>query len=158
RQTRNAYVSETHLFGPQVVNEFRVSFSRDYSSLAGIHKGADVVTQFGLQGINLGDKAGLCCVPNVQLVNFSPMHEYPTYFWLAEPYQLHDNVPLVRGRHHMKTGILIRDNQPAISEQPTSDFGTMSFSGFATGFDYADFLLGIPQTTGRYDREQPSYY
>ena len=52
----------------------------------------------------------------------------------------------------MKTGLLIRDNRPAISEQPTSDFGTMSFSGFATGFDYTDFLLGIPQSTGRYDR------
>ena len=158
RQTRNAYLSETHLFGPQVVNEVRVSFSRDYSSLAGVHKGADVINQWGLQGINLGDKANLAGVPNVTFVNFSNMYEYPTYFWLAQTYELLDNVTLIRGRHHMKAGILIRDNKPAISEQPTSDFGTMSFSGFATGFDYADFLLGVPQTTGRYDREQPSYY
>jgi hypothetical protein len=158
RQTRNAYLSETHLFGPKVVNELRVSFSRDFSSLAGVHKGADVVTQWGLQGIFLGDKAGLAGVPNVTFVNFSNMYEYPTYFWLAQTYELLDNLTLIRGRHHMKTGILIRYNQPAISEQPTSDFGALNFNGFASGFDYADFLLGVPQGTGRYDREQPSYY
>jgi hypothetical protein len=158
RQTRNAYISETHLFGPKVVNELRVSFQRDYSSLAGVHKGADVVTQWGLQGINITDKGGLAGVPNVTFVNFSQMYEYPTYFWLGQTYELLDNVTLIHDRHHMKTGILIRDNKPAISEQPTSDFGTLSFNGFATGFDYADFLLGIPQSTGRYDREQPSYY
>src|SRR2546423_13023894 len=46
---------------------------------------------------------------------------------------------------------------PAISEQPTSDFGTMSFDGFASGFHYADFLLGIPHAPGRYERSQPRY-
>jgi hypothetical protein len=39
-----------HIFSPAVVNEVRVSFSRDYSKLAGVHSGADVVNQFGLQG------------------------------------------------------------------------------------------------------------
>ncbi len=158
RQTRNAYISETHIFSPAVVNEARFSFSRDYSKLAGVHNGSDVVNQWGLQGIDLSDKAGLAGVPNVTFVNFSQMYEYPTYFWLAETYELLDNVTLIKGKHRMKTGLLIRDNRPAISEQPTSDFGTLNFNGFATGFDYADFLLGIPQTTGRYDREQPSNY
>ena len=139
-----------------MVNEVRISFSRDYSRLAGVHSGADVVNQCGLQGIDLSDKAGLAGVPNITFVNFSNMYEYPTYFWLAETYELLDNVTLIKGSHRMKAGLLIRDNRPAISEQPTSDFGTMSFNGFATGFDYADFLLGVPQTTGRYDREQPS--
>ncbi len=158
RQTRNAYLSETHIFSPAIVNEARISFSRDYSTLAGVHSGSDVVKQFGLQGIDLSDKAGLAGVPNITFVNFSNMYEYPTYFWLAETYELLDNVTMIKGKHRMKAGLLIRANRPAISENPSSDFGTLGFNGFATGFDYADFLLGIPQTTGRYDRAPPSSY
>jgi hypothetical protein len=158
RQTRNDYISETHIFSPSVVNEARIGFARDYSKLAGVHSGADVVTQFGLQGINLSNKAGLAGVPNVTFVNFSNMYEYPTYYWLGETYELLDNITLIKGKHRMKAGFLIRDNRPAISEQPSSDFGTLGFNGFATGFDYSDFLLGIPQSTGRYDRAVPSSY
>ena len=102
RQTRNAYLSETHIFSPLVVNEARISFSRDYSKLAGVHNGADVVNQFGLQGIDLSDTAGLAGVPNVTFVNFSQMYEYPTYFWLAETFELLDNVTLIKGKHRMK--------------------------------------------------------
>jgi hypothetical protein len=155
RQLRNTYLSETHTFGPHLINEARIGFARDYSHLAGVHKGGDVVKQFGLQGINTdNDLAG---VPNVSFVNFSEMYEFPTYYWLSETWEGLDNVTLIKGNHNIKTGVLLRHNRPAISEQPTSDFGTMSFDGFATGFDYADFLLGLPQQTSRYARSQPRY-
>jgi hypothetical protein len=162
RQTRNAYVSETHTFGPRLINEARIGYSRDFSHLAGIHNGASLIQQFGIQGINAD--ASLAGVPAVNFVNFANWFEFPTYFWLSETYEALDNVTLIKGSHNIKAGFLARYNRPAISEQPPSDFGTYSFDGFATagpggtgGFDYADFLLGIPHETTRYVRSQPRY-
>jgi len=157
RQTRNVHISETHTFSPTLFNELRFGFARDYSTLAGIHHGAELLEQFGLQGINLSNKRDLAGVPSVNFVNFSSWSEFPSYFWVAETYEFLDNISFSRGKHNFKAGALVRRNRPNISACCTSDFGTLSFDGFATGFDYSDFLLGIPQSTGRFERPQPRY-
>ncbi len=157
RQVRNLQVSETHMFSPSLLNEFRFGYSRDYSTLGGVHNGASVVQQVGLQGIDLSDKGQLHGVPYVGFNNFSNMTEYPSYFWMAETFEALDNVNIVRGKHNFKTGVLMRRNRGNISAQPQSDFGVLNFDGFATGFDYADFLLGLPISTSRIERSQPRY-
>jgi len=157
RRTRNAYVSDTHVFSGQLLNEFRLGFSRDYSRLAGVHRGAELLEQFGLHGIDVAHKQDLSGVPGVKLVNFSAMSEFPSYFWMTETYEFLDNLTYTNGRHSWKTGTLARRNRGNISSCCDSDFGTLSFDGFATGFDYADFLLGLPQSTRRFHRSQPRY-
>jgi len=37
RRNINAYISETHIFSPSLVNEFQAGFSRDHSDLLGVH-------------------------------------------------------------------------------------------------------------------------
>ncbi len=157
RQTRNAYVSETRTFSPTLLNEFRFGYARDYSTLAGVHKGAQLIEQFGLQGINTANKQGFAGVPSVNFNNFSSMYEYPSYFWMSEIYEFLDNLTHVKGKHSVKTGLLLRRSRANISECCDGDFGTLNFDGFATGFDYADFLLGLPHSTNRFDRSQPRY-
>jgi hypothetical protein len=157
RQTRNAYISETHTFSPTLLNEFRFGYGRDYSTLGGAHKGAQLIDQFGLQGINTANKQDLEGVPSVNFDNFASWWEFPTYYWMSEIYELLDNVTFVKGRHNIKTGVLVRRNRGNITECCDSDFGTLNFDGFATGFDYADFLLGLPHSTNRFERSQPRY-
>jgi len=157
RQVRNLQVSETHIFSPTLLNEFRFGYSRDYSTLGGVHNGASVVQQVGLQGIDLSNKGQLQGVPYVSYNNFSTMQEYPSYFWMAETFELLDNVNWVKGKHNLKTGFLMRRNRGNISAQPQSDFGVLNFDGFATGFDYADFLLGLPINTSRIERSPNRY-
>lgn len=157
RNTRNAYVSETHTFSPTLLNEFRMGFNRDASQLTGYHQGADVVRSFGLQGINLSTKAGLTGVPSISFRNFSALNENGTQGWAQETYEFLDNLTWVRGNHTFKGGILIRRNRVNIPDSGSPDFGSMRFDGFATGYDYADFLLGIPHTSGRYERGRTRY-
>ncbi len=156
RSTQNAYISETHSFRSTLLNEARIGFSRDASNLAGVHSGSQVVQQVGLQGIDLARKGNLSGVPDVNFTNFSSMYEFPTYFWRTQTLELLDNVTWVREKHSLKTGFLMRHFLNNISQCCSSDFGTLNFDGFATGFDYADFLLGLPHTTDRYTRNQPS--
>jgi hypothetical protein len=85
------------------------------------------------------------------------MFEYPSYFWMSEIFEVLDNVTYVKGKHSIKTGLLLRRSRANISECCESDFGTLNFDGFATGFDYADFLLGFPHSTSRFDRSSPRY-
>jgi len=156
RSTQNAYISETHSFSSTLLNEFRVGFSRDASDLAGAHRGAQVVQQVGLQGIDLSTKGNLAGVPDVNFNNFSSMYEFPTYFWRTQTLEFLDNVTWVKGKHNLKAGFLLRHIDNNISQCCSSDFGTLNFDGFATGFDYADFLLGLPHSSDRYSRNQPS--
>ena len=63
-----------------------------------------------------------------------------------------------KGRHNLKMGVMIRRNDPNISDNPGCDFGCYGFDGSITGFDYADFLLGIPATTNRNFRAPSAYF
>ena len=58
--------------------------------------------------IRKANKAGLAGVPNLSFVNFSRMYEYPSYFWLAETWELLDNITVVKGSH--KLGLLKHDD------------------------------------------------
>lgn len=158
RNTRNAYVSETHLFSPALVNEFRFGFARDHSRLEGFHRGAEVAEKWGLQGLNLANKRGLSGVPRVYFVNFSPLHESGSYFWVQESFDIINNLTWTKGKHIVKSGVFLRRSRINIAEYNTvNDFGRLDFDGFASGFDYADFLLGLPHRSNRYERAQPRY-
>lgn len=158
RRTFNTYISETHIFTPTLLNEFRIGFSRDRSTLSGAHSGSQVVKSVGLQGIDT--TSTLTGVPYVGFQDISSMNEFYTYFYMSETSELLDNVTFVKGRHTMKAGVLVRHNTPSQSNQPNgnSDFGAFNFDGFATGFDYADFLLGLPHTTSLAYRAPNSYF
>ena len=71
---------------------------------------------------------------------------------LVETFEALDNIKYVRGKHNLKMGFLMRRNRGDISTCCDSDFGLLNFDGFATGFDYADFLLGLPQSTTPFRR------
>jgi hypothetical protein len=155
RNARNVYASETHTFSPRIVNEFRVGFSRDYSFLAAFQKGWDVVKQVGLQGVIAnGDLYG---VPDLTFVNFPEMASRPDYRYLSQSWEALNNISVQKGKHGLKAGILVRYAQPGTTPWSSADFGQMNFSGFATGFDYADFLLGIPRDSERVYRAPTRY-
>lgn len=152
RDSWNTYISETHLFSPTLVNEFRAGYARDYSPIEGAHKGAELVERWGLQGLNLANKRDISGVPYINWSNFSGYYELTSYYWAQETYEFLDNLTWTRGRHVIKAGGLLRryrTNSGGQDSFPT--FGSYTFDGFATGFDYADFLLGIPQQTGRFE-------
>jgi hypothetical protein len=158
RSTQNLFLGWTHLFSPTVVNEFRAGFSRDASNLADSHLNGVATTEgLGIQGIDFSTRGGLSGFPKVSFTNFSGWScELPTYFWRTQTWEFLDNLSFIKGKHSFKTGVLLRRNAINISQCCSSDFGSVSFDGFATGFDYADFLLGIPHFSSLFTRTIPS--
>src|SRR2546425_10302339 len=60
-----------------------------------------------------------------------------------------DNLSVSRGSHFLKFGFdAIRDQLSKLGF-PDDVYGTYNFTGAYTGFGYADFLRGIPQTTSQ---------
>jgi hypothetical protein len=157
RRTWNAYLSETHIFTPTLLNEFRLGFSRDQIRSSSLQSGSQVVRAIGLQGVN--SNTDLSGIPTFNFSNFSTLSEETTGLRTSQTKELLDNVSLVKGQHNIKAGVLIRDNDPNQSSSPAngSDFGYFNFTGFATGFDYADFLLGIPQQSSLAYRAPNAY-
>ena len=154
RRNMNSYLGETHVFSPTLVNEFRVGFSRDHSNLVGVHDGNQVLQQLGIQGATPNAKTG---TPEFDFNNFDGTFEFSDYFWTSQALEVLDNVTLTKGRHNLKMGTNIRRNDPNISNNPGCDFGCYGFDGSITGFDYADFLLGIPANTTRNFRAPNGY-
>jgi hypothetical protein len=154
RRNINTYLGETHVFNPTLVNEFRVGFSRDHSSLYGAHNGGQLLQQFGILGADPNTVHG---APEFDFNNFDSTYEFPDYFWTAQSLEFLDNVTLTKGRHNVKMGTLVRRNDPNIANNPGCDFGCYAFDASLSGFDYSDFLLGLPATTTRNFRTPPGY-
>jgi hypothetical protein len=158
RSTQNLFLGWTHSFNPNLINEFRVGFSRDAANLADSHADGVATTQaLGFTGIDYSTRGGLSGFPLVGFNNFSSWNgALPTYFWRTQTWEFLDNLSFIKGKHTLKGGILLRMNQINISQCCSSDFGSVSFDGFATGLDYADFLLGLPHFSSLFTRTIPS--
>ena len=162
RSTQNAFLGWTHSFRPNLLNEFRFGFSRDASDLADAKTDGVATTQaLGFTGIDYSVRGGMSGFP---IVNFETMtgwpDQEPTSFWRTQTEEFLDNLTLIKGKHSLKAGLLIRRSPQNIDEYTSqgccTDFGTVSFDGFASGFDYADFMLGIPHFADLFTRAIPS--
>jgi hypothetical protein len=143
----NAYVSHTYTFTPNLVNELRASFAKDERDYEPFHNGAQVLAKTGLEGITVA--ASVQGFPAIYFgsSNIEQMYENPSQTAVSYSYQLLDNINLQKGHHSIKTGISLTDTRPrSANGNGTLQLGTLNFSGFASGFDYADFLLGIPSS------------
>ncbi|HKW98111.1 MAG TPA: carboxypeptidase regulatory-like domain-containing protein [Bryobacteraceae bacterium] len=154
RRNINAYLSETHIFTPQLVNEFRIGFSRDHADLNGIHNGNEILSQLGLLGATPNAKSG---TPEFDFDNFDTTYETADSFWTSQATEYLDNVTFAKGRHNLKMGVSFRRNNPNQTNNMDCDFGCFGFDGSMSGFDYADFLLGIPSSSKRNFRAPTSY-
>jgi hypothetical protein len=158
--TTNAYISETHLFSPSIVNQFRVGYSRDFSLYHGTTIGSDVVQEWGLNLPHLSALQGLYGIPQVNFQNFTGLAANANTGWAQDSMEYLDNLSVTRGRHTIKTGFSYRHYKVNETTGDTSDnFGVVNFHSLGTqsptgagGYDYASFLLGIPYSSRTHDR------
>jgi hypothetical protein len=142
----NTYLSETHTFTPHFVNELRGSWSYTLKSNSSTLNGDSVLQQIGLQGIP--PQPGIFGFPEIDLSQgVQGFYAQPENAALAEYITVLDNVSWDKGKHFLKGGVLINYNKPhQTNSNGVNQFGTFGFNGFATGFGYADFLLGLPNS------------
>jgi hypothetical protein len=148
RYAQDAVLSYTHIFSPSVVNEFRMGATYHRNYFVANVVGSDLLSQFGIQGVpTVGVRtAPYFSVTGVTTFNPSSGADYyndnpdTSFEWI-------DNLSWSTGRHSLKFGFdSIRERYNGNSINYTV-YGAYNFSGVYSGNAYADFLLGIPQTT-----------
>ena len=153
RRTTAITVSDTHVFSPSLVNEFRFGVMRSRNPAFNPLDGPALVQEFGLQGINWNPKiakgAPIFSFANFEQIGADDLFQDPS----ERIHQVNDNLTWIRGNHTVKGGFSLALNRatnfPGGTSFPVRQFGQFDFSGTFSGFDYADFLLGIPQQAGR---------
>ena len=155
---RSLALSETHLFRPTLVNEFRVGYNRINSHRFQINYNKNVSQQLGFPGVPFTPING--GLPNIGFSDGTVAIGSSTFLPSVEKqnsYVFTDNLTWIHGRHSWKYGTELRFEQFTIF-QPAESRGDMGFgsdftdnpaspttgSGAFTGGAFATFLLGIP--------------
>jgi hypothetical protein len=151
--TRAQNASVTHVFsiGSSAVNEAQISFTR-FVNKGGTPNGGvgpGTLSELGFQttGNGIIPPAGFEGVPQVSLsqlgLNFGMYNN--TFHQTDDTYAVSDNYSKIAGRHSVKVGAQFRVFQ--LNELLTySENGVFSFQGGETGNDFADYLLGVPDS------------
>ncbi len=142
-------VTDSHIFSPNVINEFRIGrsgvFNKQYIGL----KTSDVISMLGLTGIpSVLTSDERHNVPDLNITGV----QYITP-WVGDGtggnhlWEIFDNVTMTHKRHTIKAGTNWRKdvNESRSYDRP----GTFAFDGTFSGYGLADFLLGTPSTAVR---------
>jgi hypothetical protein len=145
---RNFNIGETHIFSPNVINQFHVGLLRNFFPFVALSVGQDIGAKIGLPSD----------VPDVTLPVFSGLTPFPS--WGGGPEtkgligmitgQIEDSITWIKGNHTLKAGLEFRlnkyfDNEcqsctcacvfsAALTGNPNTPSGT--------GTGLASFLLG----------------
>lgn len=154
RNDGNAMLSWSHTFSASLLNEFRAGFSRDISLVSSTLAGDEIVSQVGIQGVT---NSGIPGQPTLSITGLTGTNSYSIHNKALLNYQAIDNLSWTHGNHSFKFGVdFIRDmnNQNYL---PNNLYGSFSFTGRYSGAAYADFLMGLPQTTALANPAPSSY-
>jgi len=151
-------VTDTHIFSSTRLNELRVTVQHSPSSSNYSVKGQSILQGAGIHGIGL-DLPG---TPRIDITGFSGMWGGSGGGWFTSNinvntrYQIIDNFTILLGRHTIKTGADLR-RLDGKSYTAGGWSGTYEFTGRFTGYSWADFLLGLPDSATSFT-PRPSVY
>jgi hypothetical protein len=145
RTAQIASASWTHVFSPTLLNEARYGFTRQRNRLTSNFIGSNIISQIGMQGVST---VGIPGVPDFEITGITGTNvTAPDQDSLDTGFNWADDVSWVKGPHSMKFGVNVIRDQIGGKNIPNSVYGVYNFTGVYTGSPYADFLLGIPQST-----------
>ncbi|MFB3827909.1 MAG: TonB-dependent receptor [Bryobacteraceae bacterium] len=148
----------THNITRRIHNNLRLELSRNRSETVPFFAfRRDVAGELGISGVardpvNWGP-------PNLNFTNFGGLTDASPVLRRDQTASLNNGVTVMRGKHTFSTGFGYRRMQVNTrtdqNARGTFTFSGLSTSGFnaqgqplaGTGFDFADFLLGLPQSS-----------
>jgi hypothetical protein len=145
-----ANLSDAKTFGPTLVNEFRLSYMRDFNIL-GQQQGG-VGPSLASQGLTVGPEGIVPGDPKtegIESILFNKINFGTNPFSLLQVdgnTQVQDNLSKVYGNHTLKFGGQFLLENVKLAPDFTAN-GQFQFTGYATGSDFADFLLASPTFT-----------
>jgi hypothetical protein len=155
RDQHHIVLSDTHVISPQLLNEFRVGYARDDSEYGGSIPGIPTVQASGLQLSGLPDVIGL---PRMDITGFASINQSGLNGWLWSNFTVQETVHYTTGKHNFRFGMeLGKYNGRQYATSPSEIYGTFGFNGRFSGNPYADFLLGIMNSSARRTSVGPVY-
>jgi hypothetical protein len=142
-------LGDTKTLSPTAVNEFHLSYLRDFTNLGQPVGGLGVsLLSQGFENAD-GTPSIVALDPKGQGVENLNFNGYSTgaaanqLIQANNTYQAADTVSKVVGSHTVKLGVEFHADQ--VNANPIAQFnGSFVFSGTETGVDFADFLIGVP--------------
>lgn len=157
---RNAMVSETHVFSPNLINQAMVGYSRIFNHILSYGTGSCEAAVIGIPGADLGAKcdsitgypASLnqsnkdcesCGMTSFQMSSYFSVGDrgYAPYQGGTNVYSVSDTLDWIRGKHNIRFGATYRAEEMNVRNNAFQD-GYVVEAGLATGDDIADLLLG----------------
>jgi hypothetical protein len=133
-----ANLNLTSIIGPNLLNVFHASYSRQDSLLRGV-KGPDAST-LGIQQPNLDPGT----LGNIQVANFfSAFNAYFPERVVQNTVQIYDSVSWIKGKHELKFGVEYQQRQTTAYSTYESS-GQFTFAGEFSGSNLTDYFLGLP--------------
>ena len=177
----NAMVSESHIFGPRVVNEIRLGYNRGLNF--GLQDGAGGTTNYVTDVFHLQNIGGGPLTYGLPSFNWSGYtssggNVNDPFAPLTNTYQFTDNLFMNFGHHSVKAGVDLRKERYnafygtfnrgyfGFSGQYTAADPTNTASTGVTGNPFADFLLGYStdvrglsgEASGAFHQFMQNYY
>ncbi len=153
----NVSLGWTHTFARRVFNSANLTFNRNLSNADPyFENGTNVAAALGILGtstnpLNYGP-------PSLNFSNFASLSDGSYSKTAVQSLAFNDTFTWVRGHHSLSAGAVYSHNQNNVKTD-SNGRGTFSFTGLSTsqisnglavaktGLDFADFLLGLPNTS-----------
>lgn len=160
-------LSDTQVFSSKVINEVRFGYYWQHNENLGQNRNVDWIGQLGLPGLSSGQAPEFQGFPAIRIDTFSEMGDRPNdpFIYNMKNTQLFDTLNVVSGSHNMKLGVdIIRSNY--VENDVRNIRGDFRFRGRNTNpagttggpayYNFADFLMGLPDSTQRQVGSEPS--
>lgn len=153
-KARLAGFTETHIFTPNLLNEFRISYSQFWNPREGEDANIDFNQQYNIKGATFQSSPATPGVPQTAVNGFATIGA-PTNFpqiRIDHTYQLANNMTYTRGKHSIKYGGDFRrfaTNGVTIGNGRGSYTFNAQTTAATSGYSMADLLLGLPTSTSR---------
>ncbi|HLX43390.1 MAG TPA: carboxypeptidase regulatory-like domain-containing protein [Bryobacteraceae bacterium] len=134
---QNSMIQETHIFNPNLLNEFRAGFIRA-ASIRGPSPDVPSVRTFG---VTIPYQPPANDVQSINVSGFFSFGDNPFARFTRNTFLGNDDVRWVLGRHNLTIGFDIERRQVLLDNGFNSP-GLFTFNGGASGVALSDFVLG----------------
>jgi hypothetical protein len=152
---RSFATSWTHVFKPEIINEFRLGYNRINAQRLQLNANTNVSAQPDINFPGVPFSPGIGGLPQLNFNDVATLGS-PTFLpsiELQNSYTLAENLTWVRGRHTLKFGTEIRREEFTIN-QPAAPRGTLNFDSTLSdnpaaaaigsgGTGFASFMAGL---------------
>ena len=144
RHTWQGVLEDTWILTPHIVNVAKVGLTHTENHYGGDIQGQPLINALGVTGFPVAPNT-ITGIPSVSVPGYTSPYQLPESQPTEETFQFIDQITYERGAHAVKAGIEFRPMEADSYFYPT--FGSFSYSAQYTGNAYADFLLGLPDST-----------